>query len=47
MFKKKIVIYQPNSTALKPLVERTTEAERGFEGRFNSMYRWQLTAKLS
>jgi len=46
MLKKKF-IYQPNSTALNLLAERTTEAERGFERRFNSLYRWQSTAKLS
>jgi hypothetical protein len=40
---KKNFMYQPNLTAFNPLVERATEAEHGFEGRFNSIYRWQLS----
>jgi hypothetical protein len=36
-----------HKTALNPLVERTTEAEHGLEGYFNSVYRWQLNFELA
>jgi len=34
-------------SAINPLVERTTEAEHGFEGYFNSVYRYQLNFELA
>jgi hypothetical protein len=51
MFLKKCYVatklHWVHTTALNPLPERTTEAERGLKGCLNPMYRWQLASTLS